>query len=158
MGKFSTLILTIGIPSSGKSTWVRKYVQEHKMVHVISTDAIRQELFGYQDPPNSEEVHKEALKRAKSYFEDPANNVGLGPEVIIDATNVDVEEWKRYKALNTSVMYAKIFDISPAEAMERQLVGRKERIVPYEVIERKYKQLQENKKYIPFYFNMIVWF
>ncbi|QIR39465.1 AAA family ATPase [Tolypothrix sp. PCC 7910] len=40
------LLLLIGLPGSGKSTWVKKLLAECPQIHLISTDSIRGQLFG----------------------------------------------------------------------------------------------------------------
>jgi predicted kinase len=40
------LILTIGIPGSGKSTWARQYADEHNGTVIVERDQIREELTG----------------------------------------------------------------------------------------------------------------
>lgn len=159
MVHFSKLILTIGIPGAGKTTWVQQYKKQHPLTFVISTDALRKELTGCEqcvDPSQNGMIHEEARKRAKKIIDDPQNygpEKGLGPEIIIDSTNVEVNEWMKYKDLGASVIVAKIFEVEPKIAMKHQ--ENRERFVPQEILEIKWKQYQENKKYLPFIFNMI---
>ncbi|MBD0270249.1 MAG: ATP-binding protein, partial [Cyanobacteria bacterium Co-bin8] len=40
------LILLIGLPGSGKSTWAKHFVFQFPTYHWISTDSMRQRLFG----------------------------------------------------------------------------------------------------------------
>lgn len=40
------LLLLVGIPGSGKSTWAKNWVSSHPGYRVVSTDAIRAELYG----------------------------------------------------------------------------------------------------------------
>ena len=41
-----TLIMLSAIPAAGKSTWAKKYRDEHPEVYIISSDEIRMELTG----------------------------------------------------------------------------------------------------------------
>lgn len=157
MGKFSVLVLCVGIPGSGKTSWIKEYIKSHPLTYVVSTDEIRKELTGVEqciDPSQNEMIHEEARKRVKIILGDPNSLGGLGPEIIVDSTNVDFHEWQAYKELAPSIMLAKIFDITVDEAMKHQ--EQRERRVPREIVEMKYNQLQESKKYISFYFNMIL--
>lgn len=160
MSSFSILILTVGIPSSGKSTWVKEYCKSHPLTHVISTDNIRKEITGIEqcvNPSQNDMIHDEARKRAKSILDDPemyGGKYGLGPEIIIDSTNCDLNEWIKYKDLNSSVILAKVFEVEPEKAMEMQQ-GR-ERFVPMEILQMKWEQYQKNKKYLPLVFNMVL--
>ena len=155
--KFSKLILTIGIPGSGKTTWVKKYMKKHPLTYIISTDDIRREFTGTEqcvDPSQNDMIHNEARKRVKAILEDPNSKGGLGPEIIVDSTNVSVGEWRKYKELGPSIMLAKIFNITPEQAMINQL-GR-ERKVPFEILQMKHRQFQESKPFLTLYFNMIM--
>ena len=160
---FSVLILTIGIPGSGKSTWVKEYQKKHSNgVFVISTDEIRKELTGIEqciDPTQNSRIHEEARNRAKAIIDDRKNlskKYGTWPVIIIDSTNVDVEEWIAYKKLGAHIMMAKIFDVTPDEAMKR--MENRERKVPREILEWKWETLEKNRKVIPNFFNLIIYF
>ena len=158
---FSILILTIGIPGSGKTTWVQEYVKEHPYTRVVSTDLIRKEKTGTEDsiddPGFNNMIHEEARRKVKEILDNPLNyggNMGMGPVIIVDSTNVDVEEWVKYKELGPSIMLAKIFELSPEEAMKRQ--SGRERQVPKRVLDDKWKSLTFTKQFIPSFFNMIL--
>ena len=158
---FSILILTIGIPGSGKTTWVREYVKEHPYTRVVSTDLIRKEKTGTEDsiddPGFNNMIHEEARRKVKEIIDNPLNyggNMGMGPVIIVDSTNVDVEEWVKYKELGPSIMLAKLFEVSPEEAMKRQ--SGRERQVPKRVLDDKWKSLTFTKQFIPSFFNMIL--
>lgn len=143
------LILTVGVPSAGKSTWVQEYVNSHKATKVVSNDDIREDLFGTRECDSSQNgmVYSEAHTRAAKYL---AENY----DVIVDGTNVDLTEWLAYKEISSRyicILAAKVFNVTPEEALERQ--NNRERKVPKEVIIRKWKSLEDNRKYIPFIFN-----
>lgn len=155
---FSVLILTIGIPGCGKTTWVNEYLKKHPNgTYVISTDAIRTELTGIEqcvDPSQNPMIHEEARKRAKNIIDNHMEifkKNGTWPVIIIDSTNVDVEEWIAYKQLGASMMLAKVFDVEPQEALKR--IENRERKVPLNILEWKWKTLQNNKNAIPKIFN-----
>ena len=161
MKGYSILILTIGIPGAGKTTWVKEYTSHHHAVHVISTDEIRKELTGTKDcnPAESCKIHEEARRRVKDIIDNPekyGHVAPVGPEIIVDSTNVELSEWQKYRSLGPTLMYAKIFNVPPPIAMANQLSGRKDRIVPLEILEMKWKQLQESLQFIPTIFNFII--
>ena len=160
---FSVLILTIGIPGCGKTTWVNDYLKKHPNgTYVISTDAIRLELTGKEqcvNPSQNPMIHDEARKRAKNIIDNRAEifkKLGTWPVIIIDSTNVDVEEWIAYKQLGANVMMAKVFDVEPKEALRR--MENRERKVPFKILEWKWKTLQANRHAIPKLFNMEIYF
>lgn len=155
--KFSVLILTIGIPSSGKTSWVQEYKKTHPLTYIISTDEIRRELTGTEvckDPSQNDFIHSEARRRVTQILNDPNSLGGIGPEIIVDSTNVDVEEWLEYKNLGASVILAKIFDIAVEKAIQNQTF--RERKVPHEIIIKKWETFQRNKKFLPYIFNMLL--
>lgn len=145
------LILTVGIPGAGKSTWAEWYASmdpTHNTV-VVSTDKLRKELTGTSNcnPAENEFIHSSARQRVKELLQQ-------GHDVIVDSTNVDLEEWLKYKHLYPSIFIAKIFDVSPAEAMVRQ--ERRERKVPLAILEDKWKTLQQNKHHVSILFDLII--
>lgn len=155
---FSILKLTIGAPGSGKTTWVKEYKKTHPLTYIISTDEIRKELTGTSgcDPSQSSMIHDVARKRVQEILDDPANygeNQGMGPEILVDSTNDEIEEWLKYKELKPSAMVAIVFKIDIEEAMKRQFI--RGRIVPRDVVERKWRNIEKNLKYLPCFFNMI---
>lgn len=157
MSGFSLLILTIGIPGSGKSRWVSRYKKENPTTFIISTDALRKEITGVEqciDPSQNKMIHDEARKRVKDIINDPnSKGHGLGPVIIVDSTNCNVSEWIQYKELGATIMIAKVFETDPDTAMKYQQL--RERQVPREIVEMKWKELKENEKYLRFIFNMI---
>lgn len=162
---FKVLILTIGIPGSGKTTWARKYAAEHPFTYVVSTDELRKELTGVEqcvDPSQNEMIHEAARERVKNIFNNPAsyrdtehNCFCFGIEVIVDSTNVDVGEWIKYKqTTKPSLMFAKVFDVTPEQAYEQE--KNRERYVPMSVLREKWDEYQKNKEHIPYFFNQVL--
>ena len=80
------LILVIGLPGSGKSTWVREKYDYARLFQgkttILSSDQVRQELFGDEnDQTHNEEVFQ--------YIKEVAvGRLKMGHRVIIDATNL----------------------------------------------------------------------
>lgn len=157
---YSTIILLIGIPGSGKTRWAEKYQKRHNNIHIVSTDQIRQELTGTAqciDPSQNSMIHDEARKRVKAIIDDPSNyggNKGMGPEIVVDSTNVDKEEWQKYRDLHPTALIALPFDVNVETAMDNQ--RHRERKVPREIVEMKWNQYQTNKQYIPLFFDMVI--
>ena len=158
----SIIVLTIGIPGCGKTTWVKnEFLKKHKYAYVISSDQIRKEITGSErcDPKQSQMIHDEIRKRVKNIIDDPENyggNKGMGPTIIVDATNTDVQEWLKFKELNATLLFAKVFDVDVDESYKRMTTLRQDRIVPKEVLQEKWKELQNNKKYLEYIFNMLL--
>ena len=78
-----TLIVLSAMPGSGKSTWAKKYQEEHPHTLIISSDAIRYELTGsMQDFSKQKEVWELFSYRIHEY----ANKYD-DVTVILDALN-----------------------------------------------------------------------
>jgi len=158
MDQISILILTIGIPGSGKSRWVKKYKKTHPLTYVISTDEIRKELTGYEqciDPSQNDMIHDEARKRIKQILEESKKKKHqyVGPEIIVDSTNCELNEWLKYKELGATIIRAVIFERTPDEAFKNQM--NRERQVPLPILQMKYDQYNKYKKFLPKLFNML---
>lgn len=149
---FSVIIITIGIPGSGKSYWVYNYKKKHPLTHVISTDEIRKEVTGTYDcdPKDNDYIHNIALERARTIL----NTESVYPiEIIIDATNCEMETWLSYKNLHPSILRAIVFECTPEEAMRLQSL--RERVVPIEILQNKWETIEKNKKYLIKIFNRV---
>ena len=84
------LIFMLGISGSGKSHQAKEIAKKEKAV-IVSTDAIRKELFGDESrQKNTNHVFYEVYSRIEKALAE-------GRSVILDATNLDRE--KRIKAL-----------------------------------------------------------
>ena len=82
-----TLIMLSAIPASGKSTWAKRYTEEHPNTYILNSDEIRMEVTGgnYLDHSRQKEVWE--------LFERRIHEFGAIPDstVILDALN-DVNE------------------------------------------------------------------
>jgi len=145
------LILPIGIPGSGKSTWINKLRSEGRNVLVISPDAIRAELTDVSDQSNNALVFKLAHERA-------ATGLRQGKLVVFDATNTMqegpfgrtalIENLKKMSGKEFTTYY-EMFDVDIATVKERIkndiATGKKRANVPEHVVDRMYTQFIENK-------------
>ena len=147
-----SIIMTIGIPGSGKTTWVENYKKEHPAAVIVSSDALRKELTGKEDcdPNQSNWIHDKVFKKVEEYM----NSSEKIDVLVIDATNTDIEEWKRYRELHPLLLCAKVFPISVEEAFARQ--AHRERQVPRYAFDLKYEELQRNKKHLPYIFDLLL--
>lgn len=162
MQRCSILYLTIGIPGSGKTSWVNEYKKAHRYVYVVSTDEIRKEITGNEqctDPSQSDMIHEVARKRVSEILNNEKNyggNNGMGPVIIVDSTNTQWEEWVKYKLLGPTLIFAKVFDKSVDDCNEHILKYRPERLVPKEILQMKKDELEKSKPYLTKIFNMIL--
>lgn len=152
------LTVAIGIPGAGKSTWVKEvFLKQYPATKLVSTDEIRKEHNGTGacDPDENDKIHMEAVDRARQYLKD-------GYSVVVDATNVGIPDWyEYYKIAHDPEVYgdglilttAKVFDVPPEEAMQRQI--KRGRVVPMPVLEEKWLKLSRSKVALPCFFNFI---
>jgi len=107
-------IMTIGIPGSGKSTWINSQTSDENTI-VVCPDLIREELTGsVSDQTKNNEVWGLAKKRVIEALQS-------GKNVILDATNVDSKNRRRFlQGLPANIaLKAKIFNVEPEEAKRR---------------------------------------
>jgi predicted kinase len=139
------VFITIGLPSSGKSTHVKKLIDsfgEDQCIR-LNADMIREELTGdatCQDRNN--EVFKIHHARYKEYL---VSNEIKHSMIFIDNTSLTKkmrsQYWKFAKEVGVEChFHISYFDVSPEVCLERQK-GR-ERKVPEDVIRRMYTQIQ----------------
>lgn len=148
--KFSnkTLILTVGIPASGKDTYIEK--NNYTNIPVVSRDVIRFQMLGNSKDDyfsHEKEVWKEYVHQIQSHLD-------KGESVIADATHIN--EASRNKLLNAlnlegidiDIIY---FDVPMATCLERNTKRTGLARVPDEAIQRMAHQLTEptfNEKYL----------
>lgn len=130
------LILLVGIPGSGKTTYAKKYIEETFNTIHLSSDAIRKELYGDESiQGNPTDVFSLMQKRAVEAL----NN---GNNVLYDATNITRKD--RASIISICPRFAKIechIIWAPIEVcIERD--ANRERTVGKEVIDRMLKRFQ----------------
>ena len=130
-----TFTMLVGLPYSGKSTYV-DHVREKRDVSIHSSDAIRAELFGdIQDQAHDAKVFDVLHRRLR-------DDLRAGKSVIYDATNLSYK-----RRINTMEQLSKldcrkvcVFMATPFEEIVERSKHR-DRVVPYDVLERMYKSI-----------------
>lgn len=132
--------MLIGLPGSDKSTYAKEYIKTRSGTVVISSDDIRQELWGdANDQQNPSQVFDEMFIRTVSAMK-------KGTNVVYDATNLTAKTRKATltrlrQALNQDfIAVADVIVCSISECKRRQ--GERDREVPDEVIDRMVRQFQ----------------
>ena len=113
-----TLMMTVGLPRSGKTTWAR--AQGHP---IVNPDSIRLNLYGHRYWPRGEK-HVWAIARTmvESLF-DAGHDV-----VILDATNITKK--RRLDWIGSWEIACKIIDTPADVCIQRALVNDDNEIVP----------------------------
>jgi predicted kinase len=129
------VIITVGAPGSGKSTWIKKYKTTNPHVTVLSSDDLRA-VFGKDE--NDQSV-------SGRVFEHMENEVDRllreGKDVCIDATNMHRKArkpWVNLAAMHNAHLIAYVFIVDRDILIERnQKRGASGgRNVPVDVIDR----------------------
>jgi len=131
------LILTIGIPGSGKSFWIKSM----SGFKVVSPDSIRAELSDISDQSVNPQAWAIAKKRVSEYLKQ-------GKNVILDATNLISFYRKSFlEELPPHNLKAKIFKIDPETAKKRIKEdiqkGRLRAKVPDNVVDMMYEDFKK---------------
>ena len=150
------VIATVGISGSGKSTWIREFLTDHRdeAWAVISPDSIRKELTGnISDQSKNREVWEEAYARLNKFikadkdilFDSTCTNLGTVKTLcnIAFENGIDI----KFKVLDCNIDVAKC-------RVNADMLNKVDRSnVPREVIERQFegfkivkKWLKDNKK------------
>lgn len=125
------LILLVGAPASGKSTWAANFVSTRPNFTIIASDTIRRELYGNEATQGKpQEVFNIVRLRVEE-------NLALGRDVIVDATNMSRKDRRTYFSLAKkygATVEARVFATSYEECVRRN--ANRERVVPEAVIYR----------------------
>lgn len=127
--------MMVGLPYSGKSYEAEK-LKENLGAVIHSSDAIREEILGdVQDQTANSKVFEVLHERV-------INDLKDGKNVVYDATNLNykrrmdfLQHIKKIPCQKVCVFMATPFDVCVERSKHR------ERVVPYEVLERMYKQI-----------------
>ena len=133
------LVVTVGLPSSGKTSWVDDFIGENqgKAIDVISSDKIREEVFNdIEDQNHNSEVFDLMKRRTKE-------SLSQGHIAIYEATNISS---KRRRALLKELN--KYYDKAICLFKYKRLIAcqidneKRDREVPSNVIDRMYRNFE----------------
>jgi predicted kinase len=129
------LEILIALPGAGKSTYAKNILKEDSSVIIVSSDAIRKELYGSEeDQSHNQEVFNEVFKRTRDAIKD-------NKHCIIDSTNLSRKRRIAFlKQFNNCEKRATVFAIPFEVCCERN--NSRERIVPQHAMERMFKSFQ----------------
>lgn len=131
-----SLILPVGIPGSGKTTYAEKYIEEHPDTVHLSSDKIREELWGNEAIQGD---NNQVFSLMQSRAIDALNN---GQSVVYDATNITRKDRSyiitlcpKFAKIECHVIWAPIETCIERDAARERTVGK-------EVIDRMLKRFQ----------------
>ena len=158
--KKSKLILTVGIPNAGKSTWSQQYIRANPNTVRVNADRLREMLFAY-NPANIKEYWQESnLKNNESIVRFVCNKLTRsllqnGTDVIVDNINLSKQQLKPYTDLEDPMdvnVFIKEFNTSLDRCIHRD--RSRTRSVGRGYITEKYEQFQKFKT-TEYYKNLI---
>ena len=131
-----TLVILVGPPGCGKSTYAKKYIKEHKYSIYISSDETRKELWGNEatQGDNSQVFYLmqvrtiEALKNGQDVVYDATNMTRKGRASIISIC-------PKFAKIEAHIIWAPIETCIERDASRERTVGK-------EVIDRMLKRFQ----------------
>ena len=133
------LVVTVGLPSSGKTSWVDDFIGENQgqAIDVISSDRIREEIFNdIEDQNHNGEVFDLMKRRTKE-------SLSQGHVVIYEATNISS---KRRRALlkELNKYYDKAICLFKYKRVAACQIDneKRDREVPSNVIDRMYRNFE----------------
>jgi len=124
-----TMVIMVGAPASGKSTWAKDYATKNHFVY-ISTDKIRGGIGKSEDDQN---VSAAAWLIGKKRVTEAMSQ---GKNVVIDATNINHKfrkNWTKIGRDYNAKIVAVVFEVSREELIRRD--QERERHVGEEVID-----------------------
>lgn len=133
----SKLVIMVGLPGSGKSTYATKYTTQDRTT-LVSTDEIRGELYGNPETQgNAQDVFNEAYRRIEIALR-------AGDTVVFDATNLKARNRRyiinKFRPLADSII-AEYLNTPIEECIHRDEL--RSRTVGYEVIQRMARGMTE---------------
>jgi tRNA uridine 5-carbamoylmethylation protein Kti12 len=135
------IIVLIGLPGSGKSTWRHKFLENQPDYVVVSSDDLIDAYAAEKSINYSEAFHEVNQKEIQSRFRKSLQEAfDSGKNIIVDRTNISVKSRKDILK-NTPFMYVKraiVFSITDQE-LKRRLITREQatgKHIPDQVIEQ----------------------
>lgn len=145
----SELIVLVGLPGSGKSTWLKQYLElnRNKQYYIASTDDIIERIADQQGKKYSD-VFSTAIKQANKEMASGVNDaIAKGYNVIWDQTNMSSSKRRSIlsKFLNGYTKTAVVFEIPEAELHKRleQRGKTTGKVIPTHVIANMSKTYEE---------------
>jgi predicted kinase len=112
-----SLVIMVGLPGSGKSTWIIKNKPKWSNTAVVSSDLLRKEVLGDVNNQDYNSYIWQLITQITIAY------LKKGTNVVLDSTNTDIEKRKEFiKEIESEVDFKKfaiVFKISPEESKRR---------------------------------------
>ena len=136
-------IMLVGVPGSGKSTWARNYTESHPGYYLVSTDQIRNSLYGNQAiQGNWRQVWQQVLHQWRQGIK--LSHLGKLNGVIYDATNARRRNRRQVIAAARHLGFNYItlvwFDVPLAVSLKRN--QQRSRQVPPDIVVTMQRQIE----------------
>ena len=131
------LFLTVGLPGSGKSTYLKNHCKENDVI--VSRDAIRFSMVA-----EGEEYFSKEKKVFKEYCRQINENLAAGYNVFADATHLNAASRRKVldKVKGYDMVGAIVMNTSLTEALRRNDNRTGREFVPHSVIRRMAAQFE----------------
>lgn len=139
----SELIILVGVPGSGKSTYAATYVAENPSAVIVGRDKLRELLFGYTEATVHAHYQSDRFREREeiiTQFQHSAITLALqsGMTVIVDDTNCNYDRLKSLVDLYTGYeVSVQFFDTPLDECLRRN--EQRSRVVPATTIAKYYE-------------------
>ncbi|UPW42328.1 polynucleotide kinase [Salmonella phage CF-SP2] len=146
------IIMTVGCPGSGKSTWANEFVSKNQGWYILSRDDFREKLFGLNARNNYKysKQRERAVTTAQMSAAESLLNLEHTKGVIIADTNLNpktTEKWElRFKG-QYEIEFKK-FSVPWTELLKRNQY-RGEKAVPIDILRHFYQLMEVEKMYVP---------
>ena len=131
----NNIVITVGAPGSGKSTWIEKYKETHPHMTFLSSDQLRG-VFGTSE--NDQSVSAQVFRHMENEVD---RLLSEGKDVCIDATNMHRKArkpWVDLRNKHGAMLTAYVFVVDRNTLINRNQKRGAEggRNVPVDVIDR----------------------
>lgn len=137
MARKPVLWMLIGVPCSGKSTWVNHQTTDNDNIHIASTDNLIEAAAKLQGKTYNEVFHDTIKSADKAMYQCIAAAVQDNMDIIWDQTNI-TRKSRAKKLIMIPDHYEKIavvFSTPEEDELQRRLASRPGKTIPSHVID-----------------------
>lgn len=141
------IILTLGCPGSGKSTWATQYIKDNVGFYDINRDTIRVGMLGLENRNEYRysKAREQNVTNIQLAMADALLQADTTKGVIVSDTNLKPARHKLWAALadkHNAQLHLEVFDV-PWTTLVQRNVHRGDKAVPIDVLRQMYYNLRE---------------